>query len=593
MRFAIAVSLLLFLSVPVSAQDEQIVLPVPEATGNISADYFDDSYLREEGVQHLGVDIPAPDGSPVVSPIDGTVIINRTNVSDPFNAYLVIRSNSTGFEHILAHLKSDLAVPATVNAGDTLGTIVKAGSGPHLHYGINQLSVAAALDPVAGWGFGRAPADATPLDAGMRGWLAPNHEMIRQLLRRPATSPTYAEWWSAGLVLEGSGKQNNGTSWTIRIEIQQGGSAKIAYQSIPCSGLLTVISRSRDKVIAAEEITENRSNCISGGVVEIERENDNDFSYLWRKGSHLSIGSLRSGTPVSGSSDKPASSGYIQPERGSPLRRDILDAVRPSVVGEFGNPVEFVVDEMRVEGSIAYVELWAQRPGGVPIEPASTPRFQSGRWDDLGNDLRWVSGFLRNTNGRWEGYDIVFGASEAWWVGDCTGLGVLMPETCGSQSANASSVALPKSQRSATTPNGIREAGTDLVSQNPCDNAQWSGLVTNIRDLFECDQGRAIAALSSGLPIQFTIKKVSLKDGWLYLETFTRGSYGDSLADKTQRTGNIDNWGQWLTLSSDLGWRIICLRTPSAGISFSVGDTFKGRGKLTQYEGSTVVLDCR
>lgn len=292
-KSAVPTTLLFFFALPVSAQDEAFVLPVPDAFGTISASYFDEPYLLEQGVQHLGVDIPAPVGSVVVSPISGTVIINRTDVSDPFNAFLVIRSKTTGFEHLLAHLKSDIEVPMTVTAGDPIGKVVAAGTGPHLHYGINQLSVTSAIDTASGWGFGRAPAGASPLNAGTRGWLAPNEVAIEELLLESAASNKVPEWWLPGLVLEGAGEQNDGSTWTIKIEVQDETNAKISYDSIPCAGRLKLISASNDKVSTTEEITENTSNCITGGVVEIDQTTNGSFNYRWKSEDSTSVGLLK------------------------------------------------------------------------------------------------------------------------------------------------------------------------------------------------------------------------------------------------------------------------------------------------------------
>jgi hypothetical protein len=84
-------------------------------------------------------------------------VLNRTNVADPFSAYLVIQSEATGDEHVLAHIRSDLTTSTPVDAGTPVGSIVTAGTGPHLHYGINERSVAAAIDVADGWGLDALP----------------------------------------------------------------------------------------------------------------------------------------------------------------------------------------------------------------------------------------------------------------------------------------------------------------------------------------------------------------------------------------------------------------------------------------------------
>ncbi len=112
---------------------------------------------------------------------------------------------------------------------------------------------------------------------------------------------------------------------------------------------------------------------------------------------------------------------YSNPERGTQLRSSILDAARQVVAQEFGAPIEFVVESIRVADDRAYVELYAQRPGGGQIQV---------EWDGIGGSPTWVSGFMILNGDTWTPYDIVFGASEAWWVDDCSGLSRLMPETC-------------------------------------------------------------------------------------------------------------------------------------------------------------------
>jgi hypothetical protein len=138
------------------------------------------------------------------------------------------------------------------------------------------------------------------------------------------------------------------------------------------------------------------------------------------------------------------------------------------------------------------------------------------------------------------------------------------------------------------------EAVGASVSPNACDNAVWNGVVTNVADLFLCDEGRAMGLLASGAVVRFPIQEVRLEDGWLFLETFTAGSFMDSELEAV-RDGEVDSMEQFLnaTSSYEMNWRIVCFRKPSAQNSYGVGDIFEGRGKITQYEAKTVVLDCR
>lgn len=53
--------------------------------------------------------------------------------------------------------------------------------------------------------------------------------------------------------------------------------------------------------------------------------------------------------------------------RGSADRAQLMDALRPRVVRDYGGSVEFVVREIRIAAGYAYVSAKPQRPGGGPL----------------------------------------------------------------------------------------------------------------------------------------------------------------------------------------------------------------------------------
>ena len=170
----------------VSSSDDGILAPVGGVDLTLSATYFDLDYPTSWNppAQHLGVDLPAPEGAVVRSPITGTVVINRTDRRESFNKYLIVRDSENEQEHVFGHIDSDLAEIAEVGVGSELGTIVSAGTGPHLHWGINSGSI---LDTFSdGWGFGRAPLGATREEAQSRGWLDPE-QWFEALAKRTST----------------------------------------------------------------------------------------------------------------------------------------------------------------------------------------------------------------------------------------------------------------------------------------------------------------------------------------------------------------------------------------------------------------------
>ena len=60
----------------------------------------------------------------------------------------------------------------------------------------------------------------------------------------------------------------------------------------------------------------------------------------------------------------PAQAQIFQPKPGTPLRSEILDAVRPVFETETNGPIEFVVRRLNVLGDWAFGDVTLQRPGG-------------------------------------------------------------------------------------------------------------------------------------------------------------------------------------------------------------------------------------
>ena len=131
---------------------------------------------------------------------------------------------------------------------------------------------------------------------------------------------------------------------------------------------------------------------------------------------------------------------YLQPGRGDPARSAILSAMRPVAETVFGAPVEFIDVEMRVNGGLAYADVFAQRPGGSDIDPRATPDPTRAADHDNGFDWNKVSALLRrDAFGSWQVERHVIAASEAFWLDDCATWGPLFPETCGASAAASAS----------------------------------------------------------------------------------------------------------------------------------------------------------
>lgn len=109
------------------------------AHGPISGVYGSQRILNGKPRQpHLGVDVAAPKGTPVVAAAAGTVTL-----ADPdlfFTGGTVIIDHGLGVSTVYAHLsRVDVAVGDRLDRGQTFGAVGATGrvTGPHLHWSIN------------------------------------------------------------------------------------------------------------------------------------------------------------------------------------------------------------------------------------------------------------------------------------------------------------------------------------------------------------------------------------------------------------------------------------------------------------------------
>ncbi|MYM54852.1 hypothetical protein [Thalassovita mangrovi] len=125
--------------------------------------------------------------------------------------------------------------------------------------------------------------------------------------------------------------------------------------------------------------------------------------------------------------------GWYEPQRGSALRRDLMDALRPHAWWRLGGPVEFVVNELRVSGDVAFAMVVPQRPGGGAIDPATTPMALR-----EGYDPEYMEGFNMEalyvkSGNMWVVVDFAIGATDVWWADGfhCADWAAVIPEVCG------------------------------------------------------------------------------------------------------------------------------------------------------------------
>jgi murein DD-endopeptidase MepM/ murein hydrolase activator NlpD len=132
---------------PTGAEDFLVPFIWP-AQGQISGVYGSQRILNgEPRAPHYGLDIAAPEGSPVVAPAPGIV---RLVAPDFFlTGGTVIIDHGFGVQSVFIHMTAlEAKVGTFVKQGEVIGHVGKTGraTGPHLHWGMNWLDV--RLDPV-------------------------------------------------------------------------------------------------------------------------------------------------------------------------------------------------------------------------------------------------------------------------------------------------------------------------------------------------------------------------------------------------------------------------------------------------------------
>lgn len=119
----------------------------------------------------------------------------------------------------------------------------------------------------------------------------------------------------------------------------------------------------------------------------------------------------------------------FEPPRGSELRRELLDTIRPLAEYDLGAPVEFFVYEIMVDGDIAFARMLAQRPGGVELDMTDTPMVRWRYAEPYNFDGPRFEVFYIRTETRWQITDFGMGSTDVWWSGyRCETFGSLLQD---------------------------------------------------------------------------------------------------------------------------------------------------------------------
>jgi hypothetical protein len=96
---------------------------------------------------------------------------------------------------------------------------------------------------------------------------------------------------------------------------------------------------------------------------------------------------------------------------GTPLRKTLLDALRPRIEKAFRQKVKFEVRRLRTDGEWAFLDGMALQPNGKPIDLAKTP-FKD-EMDAMDGPTVFV--LMRKKSGRWSVITEAIGPTDLAW----------------------------------------------------------------------------------------------------------------------------------------------------------------------------------
>jgi hypothetical protein len=100
---------------------------------------------------------------------------------------------------------------------------------------------------------------------------------------------------------------------------------------------------------------------------------------------------------------------------GDPLRKPLLDALRPTVEKDLGQPVRFVVEKLRRQQGWVFIVAYPQTPAGRSIDFMKTRHAERAEAGLLDGDTLYA--LLQQRGQKWTVLDYVIGPTDVTYAG--------------------------------------------------------------------------------------------------------------------------------------------------------------------------------
>lgn len=124
-----------------------------------------------------------------------------------------------------------------------------------------------------------------------------------------------------------------------------------------------------------------------------------------------------------------------------------------------------------------------------------------------------------------------------------------------------------------------------------CRFAQWEGTVSNLADLFACNEPRAIASLSSGRRVALTISEVRFVGGKLHVESRMQLAALRDMSDQMKKNFTWDTWFR-ATQAADI-YTFTCVMEGGQAANLKVGSVAQFQAKLLSWSSPYGQMTCR